>query len=965
MKRFQFKICVLLPFLLLLLLLFANAADAQRDGWKLYDNTKYVDHITTGGDYTWVLSRRQGYVRLDHTTGEIRRYNVFNSTIPYNMDHQQYSSFATADHQGGLWIPLSFTELGYFDGEEMTVYTKEDFDLPAEASFIPVSDIFAASDGTMYFTTISGIVRYDGSDWEFTELFPIPMRLTEARDGTGNILAVANEDPFYIFGSYNGFYEFDGEEWHHYTTDNFEGLPSNRIDHIGRAADGELWMTNARENSSNFDRLRRFNGERWLSYIATGMGFPQITFGNRRTTAFHLDEQGGAWIAMSTAGSGVARFYDGSWTHFSFSNSQLLGNDVNTITTSPDGHILIGSSWNGTVTSDGGVQKVSGDDWETLSLTDNGPPSLAIRNLAVEIVDEQPHFWLATFHGLTHFDGSQWNTYTTENSGIADSFVDDVLVDDDGKIWAATAMGISVFDRNSESWSTWTMQNTDNGLPSNRILTLLNADNGGKWIGTDAGFTFYDGDTWETFVPDPLPDNFRVFKSVIDGQGRYWAGTSHGVHVYDGETWTVYNHENSSLSNAWSYWIEDTHAGIMVINMRNLTSSPFLFHFIEDEQDFRSLAAGNSDLAASIVTLVSDFRYNSNLEVQTLLVGTPSGLQEMFFDETGYLRQISAYKDFDTSPKAPSKAAISNKYGPDEILGDFTGPHTGFNAYFMRNLVGTIMVVRTLQGLLLNPYAGSLFDEHAPNRMVNRYSFEITESGLYDSGSLVSMEVHEEVSENKTLYVEEFSGKLDDDDQVDTSEMNPLEYYFYLRDKDMAPDRLQFRTSISLLGHLLARGNKLADTEYLERASIYWRPYSGVSFKKLETEWDGAYLIAPLDSTGQFVVGIDPVQTPADDPGETIQDFFLYQNYPNPFNPSTTIRYRLPVSSDVRLEVFDILGRRVAVLVDDFQQSGHHQIDFDATQLASGVYIYRLQVAGPNRTGADVHTMTRKLTHVK
>ena len=85
--------------------------------------------------------------------------------------------------------------------------------------------------------------------------------------------------------------------------------------------------------------------------------------------------------------------------------------------------------------------------------------------------------------------------------------------------------------------------------------------------------------------------------------------------------------------------------------------------------------------------------------------------------------------------------------------------------------------------------------------------------------------------------------------------------------------------------------------------------------------------------------------------------FDLAQNYPNPFNPITTIRYDLPVSSDVRLEVYDIIGRRVAVLVNDQIQAGRYTVQFDASGFASGVYFYRLQ--------AGSFVQTRKLTVIK
>jgi len=72
----------------------------------------------------------------------------------------------------------------------------------------------------------------------------------------------------------------------------------------------------------------------------------------------------------------------------------------------------------------------------------------------------------------------------------------------------------------------------------------------------------------------------------------------------------------------------------------------------------------------------------------------------------------------------------------------------------------------------------------------------------------------------------------------------------------------------------------------------------------------------------------------------------LDQNYPNPFNPSTTINYQLPYSSRVSLIVYDLLGRQVKTLVDEMREAGYHQAVFDASGLASGVYIYRLQATG-------------------
>ena len=74
--------------------------------------------------------------------------------------------------------------------------------------------------------------------------------------------------------------------------------------------------------------------------------------------------------------------------------------------------------------------------------------------------------------------------------------------------------------------------------------------------------------------------------------------------------------------------------------------------------------------------------------------------------------------------------------------------------------------------------------------------------------------------------------------------------------------------------------------------------------------------------------------------------YSLAQNYPNPFNPVTTIAYDLPRSSDVTLILYTITGQKVAVLMDGRQDAGHRTIRFDGSNLATGVYVYRLEVEG-------------------
>ena len=73
------------------------------------------------------------------------------------------------------------------------------------------------------------------------------------------------------------------------------------------------------------------------------------------------------------------------------------------------------------------------------------------------------------------------------------------------------------------------------------------------------------------------------------------------------------------------------------------------------------------------------------------------------------------------------------------------------------------------------------------------------------------------------------------------------------------------------------------------------------------------------------------------------KEFKLEQNYPNPFNPTTRIRYQVSSLSEVSLKVYGILGSEAATLVNEQKEAGYYEVNWDASNLASGVYIYRLQ----------------------
>lgn len=101
-----------------------------------------------------------------------------------------------------------------------------------------------------------------------------------------------------------------------------------------------------------------------------------------------------------------------------------------------------------------------------------------------------------------------------------------------------------------------------------------------------------------------------------------------------------------------------------------------------------------------------------------------------------------------------------------------------------------------------------------------------------------------------------------------------------------------------------------------------------------------------ISLVGGFPNGADVVFTSSEVEQDLPQRFSLSQNYPNPFNPSTTISYDVPKSAHIRLEVFNSIGALVAVLVDEQKPAGSYTHQFNASQLASGMYFYRLRASG-------------------
>jgi hypothetical protein len=137
-------------------------------------------------------------------------------------------------------------------------------------------------------------------------------------------------------------------------------------------------------------------------------------------------------------------------------------------------------------------------------------------------------------------------------------------------------------------------------------------------------------------------------------------------------------------------------------------------------------------------------------------------------------------------------------------------------------------------------------------------------------------------------------------------------------------------------------------------ASIGDQNLAGTPITAVTTDIDGN--VRSLENPYKGAFESDAITTSMEQL-QTAQEFKLNQNYPNPFNPTTTISFVLPTASNVTLQVYTVTGQLVATLVNESRAAGEHSVNFNASNLSSGVYIYRIT--------AGSFTQTQRMTLVK
>ena len=255
-------------------------------------------------------------------------------------------------------------------------------------------------------------------------------------------------------------------------------------------------------------------------------------------------------IFLSICLSDIIFSQNPAWMVYNTSNSEIPSNTINCIAMDSDNNKWIGTNE--------GLVKFDGITWEICDTTNSELPSNWIFCIAIDKSDNK---WIGTSEGLVKFDGITWIVYNSTNSGLPSNQIEKIVIDNYGNKWLGKVsdgiwqlFGLVKFDDN-----TWTVYDTTNsGLPSNGVWSLAIDTDDNKWIGTGnygwdspccgAGLVKFNDTTWTLYNNENsgLTDN-TIVDIAIDNNGNKWLLVEDGLIKFDNTKWTKYGNIESDF----------------------------------------------------------------------------------------------------------------------------------------------------------------------------------------------------------------------------------------------------------------------------------------------------------------------------------------------------------------------------------------------------------------------------------
>jgi ligand-binding sensor domain-containing protein len=640
-----------------------------------------------------------------------------------------------------------------------------------------------------------------------------------------------------------------------------------------------------------------------------------------------VDQNGNKWIAT---GSGLAKLDGTNWTVFNSKYSGIASDFIYDLSLDSKGNLWAGTS--------NGISKFDGANWINYESALWKTTYPAAYELAI---DNNDIVWaMVSYNGvLVKFDGITWTLYERGKSFIPqNASTRTIAVDKNNKLWlsyyASSKYGVIVYDgSNSIDYNT----GNTSSLPYSYITNIYIDKNDNKWF-AGKGLVKFDNVNW-TVVNDGASglSDANTNSVITNSSGNIYVGTNYGVDKFDGANWKNYRFSNKPELNSYGVqgFTEATNGDVWINSWEGLTKV--------SNGAWTSYNSKNTPvLSSQINKIVFDKSGILWLSLANGLVKY-DGSNWQLFDKSNSGLPDTYIWDIAVDPSAnvwlATDAGIIKYDGTNWTT--FKKEDRGYTGSASEQVLN---IVSDSKGYLFAAWSGG-FTILKNNEWTN-----------YDSKNSIL----------KSNYISSYSLDVDNDDNIWCSTNNYGAYEFtndgvwkeFNSTNSGLPGNSIRKIFIDAQNNLwfCTYGWGIAKYDgtnwtYITTANsgLGTNSTRGILIDKDDNYWIGTF--AGLSYYNPNVVDVEQ------DYQNIPSNFELFQNYPNPFNPVTTIKYQIPASGNVTLKVFDVLGREVVTLVNEFQTAGNYIKTLNATSLSSGVYFYHLQ--------ADNYSATKKLLVLK
>ncbi|MCF7803063.1 MAG: T9SS type A sorting domain-containing protein [Candidatus Marinimicrobia bacterium] len=697
----------------------------------------------------------------------------------------------------------------------------------------------------------------------------------------------------------------------------------------------------------------------------------EVNLMNQGNTGVHLgnvlsvaiDSQGNKWLG--TSNNGLVRYSNGNWAIFNSESGDLHYDQVTAVSVDSEDNIwFVSGSYSLLSSANGGLARYDGSEFTNYTMSENDGASFPPDRVNALSVDQGGNIWVGfEASGLFKFDGADFTEYTSDNSDLPANQIDAINVDGSGTLWiGAGGLSAGLIQYDGSEFTVYDEDNSD--IPDDWVQAIDFDSEGNVWAGTQArGLVHFDGAGFSVYNEDNsgiLSDN--VSAVLVDESGQTWVGTKiqptfgeldgkPGLVRKSGSQWTDLDLSKTGLpsnSTADILHASDGKVWIGVNSSSGFFGSPFRGGLVE--YDYSKWNLYNKS--------------ESGIEIEAIdvLEEDASGniwMAQSTRDDGVYRYDGTVWTNFNTSNSALESANIN----------DIEASADG--SVWIATDIGLASARDTIKSVMTTGNSDLPGDEVTSVALDKNGKVWI---GTYGNG----LASYDTTSATWTNYDDPL---LDDrvGEILVTSENDIIVYFgggFSAGTlarfdgstwTDFTPDLTgETITSLDedLQGNIwvgfdlnfdgIAGVGMYDGSEWTEYNSLNSN-YPGSAVEGLSVASNGDIWLA-TNANGVVVFrGPDAITAIEPENGNSnLPDrYTLSQNYPNPFNPATTIQFGLPEASNVRLEVYNLLGQRVTTLINKQLDAGYHTIRWNASEYSSGVYFYRI------RTGefTQVHKM--------